>query len=165
MVLVVMAILMVGALAAVRSTETSTLVAGNSAFREATKQVADVGVNAAFAYVAALGNPEVDVPNRYFALRQTQDAYGMPSTVSWSDVAETTVQSYKIQYVVERLCTGVLPVTNVLGQCVTESAAADGSNKLGSPEYTTPPTTVYRITVRTRGPKNSESYTQALMSR
>lgn len=165
LVLVVMVVLMFGALAAIRSTEATSLVAGNSAFREATKQSADIGVNAGFAYVLALVDPEKAVSNAYFPLRQDEDSYGLPSTVSWDDVSETTAHNYKIQFVVERLCTGALPVTNTLSQCVTETAPAAGSNKLGSEVYESPPTTVFRVTVRTRGPKNSESYTQALMSR
>lgn len=165
LVLVVMVVLMFGALAAIRSTETASLVAGNSAFKEATKQAADLGVNAAFAYVLAVADPEEAVDDKYFPLRQSEDAYGLPSTVDWSKVSESTAENYKIQFVVERLCTGTLPVTNTLAQCVTETAPAAGSNKLGSEVYESPPTTVFRVTVRTRGPKNSESYTQALMSR
>jgi type IV pilus assembly protein PilX len=165
LVLVVMVVLMFGALAAIRSTETASLVAGNSAFKEATKQAADLGVNAGFAYVLAITNAEEVVSDKYFPLRQQDDSYGLPSSVRWDRVIESTVQNYKIQFVVERLCTGVLPVSNTLAQCVTETAPAAGSNKLGSEVYESPPTTVFRVTVRTRGPKNSESYTQALMSR
>ena len=165
LVLVVMLVLVLGALAAVRSTETASLVAGNAAFKEATQQAADLGINAGFAYALALADPELAVANRYFPLRQQEDAYGLPKTIDWGDVSEATAQNYKIQFVVERLCSGALPVTNTLSQCVTETAPAAGSNKLGAEVYESPPTTVFRVTVRTRGPKNSESYTQALMSR
>jgi type IV pilus assembly protein PilX len=165
LVLVVVVVLILGALAAIRSTETASLVAGNSAFKEATQQAADLGINAGFSYALALSDPEEAVANKYFPLRQKEDAYGLPKTIDWDEVSETTAQNYKIQFVVERLCTGTLPVTNTLSQCVTETAPAAGSNKLGAEVYESPPTTVFRVTVRTRGPKNSESYTQALMSR
>lgn len=165
LVLVVMVVLILGALAAIRSTETAALLAGNSAFTEATQQAADLGINAGFSYALELSDVEQAVANKYFPLRQAEDAYGLPSAVDWDEVSEMTAQNYTIQFVVERLCTGALPVTNTLSQCVTETAPAAGSNKLGAEVYESPPTSVFRVTVRTRGPKNSESYTQALMSR
>jgi type IV pilus assembly protein PilX len=164
LVMVVMVVLMLGALAAVRSNETAALTAGNSAFREATKQAADVGVAAGFAYISTLASPDTGVSNQYFNKRQTEDSYGMPSTVDWSKVASASIQNYNIQWVVERMCS-VSPVTDSINQCITDSQPASGSNKLGAEAYTAPATTVYRVTVRTTGPKNAESYTQALMSR
>jgi type IV pilus assembly protein PilX len=165
MVLVVVVVLILGVLAAVRSTESATLIAGNSAFRQATKQASDLGVNAAFGYLDTVSNFEATVANRYYAVRQTEDAYGMPTGITWDSVAEQTVSNYKMQYVVERLCRGALPIADPPNQCVTEVQPASGSNKLGAEAYAAPATTVYRVTVRTRGPKNSESYTQALISR
>lgn len=164
LVLVVMVLLMLGALAAMRSADSSASVAGNAAFAAATKQAGDIGINAGVAYVVALAAPDVAVPNQYFALRQTEDADGLPA-VSWADVTQKTVGNYTMQYVVERLCAGVLPVIETLTQCVTESQPMEGSNRLGSDVYSTPPSIVYRITVRTRGPKNAESYSQALISK
>jgi len=164
-VLVVMLVLMFGALAAIRSTESTSLIAGNSAFKEATKQAADIGVNEAFSYVVALTDAETEVENKYYPERQPEDQHELPSTVDWDEVEERQAENYKIQFVVERLCTGAMPVSDVLNQCVTEVQPAAGSNKLGSEVYSAPPTTVFRITVRTRGPKNSEAFTQALTSR
>ncbi len=165
-VLVMVLVLMLGAVAALRSSETSSLVAGNSVFREATMQAADLGVSAAYAYVAAVTAPDTAIANRYFPLRQPEDQYGMPSTVDWNGVAAIDLRAmYKVQYVVERLCSGALPVTDPVNQCVTDTQPAAGSNKLGSETFAAPATTAYRITVRTRGPKNAESYTQALVSR
>lgn len=165
MVLVVVLVLMLGALAAIRSTESSAFVAGNAAFAASTKQAADVGMNAGLAYVVAIADTEKAVANVYFPLRQAEDTYGLPTTVDWKNVAENTIGNYKIQYVVDRLCTGAVPVVEPLSQCVTETQPASGSNKLGSDVYSSPSTIVFRITVRTRGPKNSESYSQALLSR
>jgi type IV pilus assembly protein PilX len=165
-VMVLVLVLMLGALAALRSSETSALVAGNTAFREATKQASDLGIVAAFAYVDGMTAQETSVANRYFPLRQAEDQYGMPSTVDWNAVAVIDVQAmYKVQYVVERLCSGTIPVTDPVNNCVTDSQSAPGSNKLGSEMFSLPSTTVFRVTVRARGPKNAESYTQALISR
>jgi type IV pilus assembly protein PilX len=164
-VLVMLLVLMLGALAAVRSTETTALTAGNSAFRMATRQVADVGINTALATISATSfAPDTAVANQYFNMRQVEDVYGMPSTVDWSKVAKTTVQNYNVQYVVERLCS-VATVTDPVNQCVTDSQPASGSNKLGNDPYVAPSTIAYRVTVRTTGPKNAESYTQALLSK
>lgn len=165
-VLVMVLVLMLGAVAALRSSETSSLVAGNSVFREATMQAADLGVSAAFAYITAVTAPDTAVAHRYFPLRQPEDQYGMPSTTNWNAVATIDLRTmYKIQYVVERLCSGALPVTDPVHQCITDTQPAAGSNKLGSEVFAVPAAIAYRITVRTRGPKNAESYTQALISR
>jgi Tfp pilus assembly protein PilX len=167
MVMVVVLVLMLGALAAIRSTESASLVAGNTAFTAATKQSADIGVNEAYAYLigTVAAAPDTAVAHKYFPLRQATDNYGIPSTVDWTRVAETSAQSYKTQYVIERLCTGALPVVDKSTNCVLETQEAAGSNKLGAEVYASPPTTLYRVTVRTRGPKNSEAYTQVLISR
>jgi type IV pilus assembly protein PilX len=165
-VLMMVLVLMLGALAALRSSETSSLVAGNAAFREATMQAADLGISAASDYVNGMAAPDTAIANRYFPLRQAEDQYGMPSTIDWNAVSAIDLRAmYKIQYVVERLCSGALPVTDPVNQCVTDTQPAFGSNKLGSEAFSTPATTAYRVTVRTRGPKNAESYTQALLSR
>jgi type IV pilus assembly protein PilX len=165
-VMIMVLVLMLGAVAALRSSETSSLVAGNSAFREATLQAADLGVSAGFAYITAVTAPDTAIANQYFPLRQTEDQYGMPSTVNWNAVATIDLRTmYKVQYVVERLCSGTLPITDPVNQCVTDTQPAVGSNRLGSEVFAAPATTVYRITVRARGPKNAESYTQALISR
>lgn len=163
-VVVVMLVLMLGALAAIRSNETAAVTAGNLAFREATKQASDIGVSAAFAFISGLAAPDTALANKYFNTRQAEDSYGMPSVVDWTRVASTTVQNYTVQYVVERLCS-VATVTDPVNQCVTESQPATGSNKLGGEVYAASSTIAYRVTVRTRGPKNAESYTQALISR
>jgi type IV pilus assembly protein PilX len=165
-VLTMVLVLLLGAVAALRSSETSTLVAGNSAFREATLQATDLGISAGYAYITTVTAPDTAIANQYFPLRQTEDQYGMPSTVDWNAVAAIDLRAmYKVQYVIERLCSGALPVTDPVNQCVTDVQPAAGSNKLGSEAFAAPATTVYRITVRARGPKNAESYTQALISR
>lgn len=164
-VLVVVLILMLGALAAIGSSESSSFVAGNAAFTAATRQASDVGINAGMAYVVAIADPEKAVANLYFPLRQAEDTAGLPTPVDWNNVAATTIGNYKIQYVVERLCSGPLPVVDTVGQCVTETQPAAGSNKLGADVYASPSTTVFRVTVRTRGPKHAESYSQSLLSR
>jgi Tfp pilus assembly protein PilX len=164
LVMIVVLVLMMGALAAVKSTETTALMSGNSAFREATKQAADVGVTAGFAFIKNLSAVDTAVANVYFPLRQAEDTYGMP-VVDWTKIASTMSQNYTVQYVTERLCSGGLPVADVVNQCVTDSAPAAGSKKLGSASYEALATIVYRVTVRTTGPKNAESYTQALISK
>ena len=168
LVMISVVVLMLGGLAAVRSTESTALMAGNAAFRAATKQAADVGVSAAFAYVSVIADYDALVENRYFPLRQAEDSYGMPSSIDWERVPRTpitTAPNYTYQYVLERLCQGALPVTDTANQCLTDEQPTTGSKKIGSEAFTTAGVTIYRVTVRTLGPKNAESYTQALFSK
>jgi len=151
-VLVVLAIVLVGALAMLRSSEVSALVAGNVSFKEAATQATDIGISDAAKALDLLTNMDVSVPNVYFATRQAEDGYGLPAAVDWSAV----------QRVIERLCQ-VTPVSDPLADCMVRDAEAPGSNKAGSLAYKSPASVYYRITVRVTGPKSTSAFVQALV--
>jgi Tfp pilus assembly protein PilX len=164
LVLIVLGVMLAGALAAVRSTDTASQIAGNAAFRSAARQSADVGASAAFAYLTANAAVDTSVPNLYYPIRGTDDAAGLPA-IAWGSVAATTVGNNTVQWVVERMCRGALPVTDPQGQCLVDVQTAAGSNKIGADAFSTPANVFYRITIRVRGPKNTESFAQTLVSR
>ena len=99
-----------------------------------------------------------------YATRQNVDAYGLP-TINWAGVPAATVTNFRVQYVVERLCQGPTPITNLIGQCLTNENTQDGSRKVGSPAYSGTTAVYYRVTVRVQGPRNAESYVQSLLSK
>jgi type IV pilus assembly protein PilX len=154
----------VSALALVRSSETVGAVAGNVAFKQAATEAADVGIAHAATWLGALANAEAAVTGVYYATRQGVDGYGLP-VVDWSPVPAVAVNSFRVQYVVERLCQGPTPVANLTAQCLTNQNQQDGSKKVGSPSYSGNTAVYYRVTVRVRGPRNSESFVQSLLSK
>jgi Tfp pilus assembly protein PilX len=163
-VLVVLAVMLVGSLAMLRSSEVSGLVAGNVSFKEAATQATDIGISAAAKQLDAMAAAATDsnIANAYFATRQAEDSDGLPTTVNWSAVPTAPVGNYNVQYVTERLCQST-PVTDPVGQCMVRDAEAPGSNKAGSLAYKNPPTVYYRITVRVTGPKSAAAFVQALV--
>lgn len=163
-VIVLLLILMISALALVRSSDTVSAVAGNTAFKQAATEAADTGIQGAAVWLTALTNVESDVGGTYFSTRQNVDGYGMP-TVDWSTIPQATVSAFRVQYVVERLCQGPTPVANVLTQCMTSQLSQEGSRRVGSPSYSGTTAVYYRVTVRVRGPRNSESFVQSMLSK
>jgi Tfp pilus assembly protein PilX len=163
-VVILLVILMVSALALVRSSETVGAVAGNVAFKQAATEAGDVGIAAATNWLGALTNADAAVAGVYYATRQNVDGYGLP-TIDWSPVPEATVNAFKVQYVVERLCQGPTPVASLSTQCLTDQSQQAGSRRLGSPSYSGGTAVYYRVTVRVKGPRNSESFVQSLLSK
>lgn len=161
-VLIVLAVMLVGSLAMLRSTEVSGLVAGNVSFKEAATQATDIGISDAAKALDAMTNTDTNIANVYYATRQPEDSDGLPTTINWSSVATSAVGNYSIQRVVERLCQ-VTPVADPLTDCMVRDGTAAGSNKAGSQPYTNPATVYYRITVRVTGPKSATAYVQALV--
>jgi Tfp pilus assembly protein PilX len=163
-VVVLLLILMISALALVRSSDTVGAVAGNTAFKQAATEAADTGIHVAATWLSALTNAESDVSGVYYATRQNVDGYGMP-TINWNAIPQTTISNFRVQYVVERLCQGPTPVANLLNQCVTNQLSQGGSRRVGSPAYSGNTAVYYRVTVRVHGPHRSESFVQSMLSK
>lgn len=108
------------------------------------------------------------------------DEDGLPY-VDWTSasIPETTTNGVTYQYVVDRLCNPDTSVTVDTGQaakylqtmdvCTTSvldpggSASGGSAYSGGAPSKITP--IHYRVTVRTRGPRNTVSFVQALLLR
>lgn len=162
-VLVLMTVMLLGGIALARMTEVSTLASGNAAYREASLQASEVGVNTAYAAVVALANENVNAGSWYFASAQAQDANGVPA-VDFDAAPEVLLGAYSVRYVVDRVCTGALPVTDPLRQCLVKQVAQlESSTDREKPD---PPTArQYRITVRVNGPKGTQAWVQALVTK
>ena len=163
-VLVLLAVMLLGGLAMARMTETRTLASGNTAFREAALQAAEVGLNEAYALLQVAGFAEdSNAGNWYWATPQAQDAAGIP-TIDWTQAPELTVGSYRVRYVVERLCT-VAVLTDTLRECLVRQVPQLESNKVGQEPVDPPNARQFRVTVRVFGPKDTQTWTQALVTR
>jgi len=163
-VLVLLSVMLLGGLALARMSEIGTLASGNAAFREASIQASEVGLNTAYAAVRGLAAEDTDDDGWYFALAQAQDGDGLPA-IDWDAAPELAIGIYRVRYVAERLCEGALPVTDPLRQClvmqVPQIASADASREKPDP----PNARQFRVTVRVAGPKGTLTWVQSLITR
>lgn len=167
MALIALVVITLAGIALVRSVTTGNLIAGNRAYKLAAVQASDTGVEAAFSLLGGTlsASPDTAIANAYFPVMQTLQADGTP-VASWSAIPTTTIQGYGVQYVIERLCTGALPITNTQTSCMTSNGATqnNGSKQAGRPALSSGGSVYYRITVRVSGPKNTTSIVRSIAS-
>jgi Tfp pilus assembly protein PilX len=173
-VLISLVVLALAALTMLRSVDTSLLLSGNFAFRKAATEAGDLGIEAAAAALPGLlsTSQEAVVLGQYYPSRTptagglSWDTNGLPPASIWNIAQAVTgaPPGFTVAYVIERLCTGVLPITNMLLACVADVAPDTSSNKAGSVKFTASSAIYYRVTVRVTGPHNTISYVQAILS-
>lgn len=172
--LIVLVAMSLAGIAMMRSVGTGALIADNLAFEESSTAAADLGIQAAESVLPAIVSTSRDAdmtsPYYYYATLTPQDggvawnANGLPE-VDWTSVPDVANSlGYTIKYVIERLCTGALPVTDVQGSCVAGTAAGSGSMKAGSIKFTGAAQVYYRVTVYVLGPRDTTSYVQAIIA-
>ena len=164
-------------IALVRSVDTTNLIAGNFAFRQATLHASDVGVETALSELSAIVSSSLDTnfPSgctsglncKYYPIIQTLDGNGIPTVAgTWASVPETTISAdYRTKYIIERLCEGPAPVTDIIGKCYAQAETGGGTKKSGGIVFTSSQAVYYRVTVRTTGPRSSVSLVQVILSR
>ncbi len=162
-VLVLMGVMLLGGLALARITEIGNLAAGNSAYREASLQASEVGLNTAYAAVRAIANEEAAAGNWYWPTAQAADVAGIP-TVNWDNAPEVVVGQYRVRYVAERLCEAA-PVTDTLRQCLVKQVPQMNSNRVGQEPLDPPNSRQFRVTIRVNGPKDTQTWVQALLTK
>jgi type IV pilus assembly protein PilX len=173
--LIALVALTLAGLALMRSADTSNVISGNLAFREATLQATDVGVETAIAALPTIAttSPDANYPAgcaagacNYYPTMQAANAAGVPTVIDWSAVPSTALDSsYAVQYVIDRLCNGPTPVTDVAKKCMNLAATSSGSKKAGAVSFTSATQVYYRVVVRVVGPRNSTSLVQATVAR
>lgn len=178
--LIVLVAMSLGGIAIMRSVDTSTLIAGNIAFKQRTLAGADMGLEAAVKWISDNRNNlnNDNAAAAYFSSlsrdRTLRFAWETPS--SWSAAKEvgTDAAGNKVHYVIHRMCTTTGLGFNEPGQsCATDVGAREGgvaaaptegaSSVAGGPTYDTPPRIYLRITVRSSGPRNAVSYVQSMV--
>lgn len=187
--LIVLVAMTLAGIALVRSVDTANVIAGNLAFKQATLQAADLGVEAAVTALPTIIAGSVDTnltpaasstnPNYwYYASRRETDTYGVPTqkqygaagaaaAIDWSQVPIVqTVSGNSVRIVIDRLCNGTPPITDLLANCFADpGAGGSGSQKAGATVFSATPTVYYRLTARVAGPRNTVSMVQAILSR
>lgn len=153
-----------------RTVDTANVIAGNFAFRQASVQAADTGVELAFSALPNIlaASLDSDIANQYYATMLESRGAALPidwnTAINWGGAPTTAVAGNSVQYVIERMCSGLLPVTHVQTNCMHEQAAANGSSKAGATVFSGSTAVIYRVTVRVSGPRNTVALTQAMLS-
>ncbi len=162
--LIALVVMMLGALAMYRSVDSATGVAGNIGFRQQGVAVTDVGVEFGVTWLSTAA----DLTNHnaaagYYATQ----SFGLTNddilTMDWENGALKLADQngYEMWMVIHRLCTTTGEPT--LGSCPDSgSTITQGSVKPGQQLATGGLAPLYRITVRTLGPRRSESIVQVL---
>lgn len=172
--LVVLVVMLLVGVSMVRKAGSGATVSGNLAFKQNATAVADLGVEAARAWIVA--NPGLlnanSTANGYFSswsANVAPEAFWSGSSPAVVNVTSDDGTGNAVSYVIHRLCeTPGLAPDNVAQRCVAEPDAGEGSTKGGIDYGSAPPGTptgqpYYRITTRVAGPRNTLSYVQVVM--
>jgi len=180
--LIVLVAMTLAGIALMRSVDTSTVIAGNLAFKQSATASGDVGLETAIAWLSSnKGNLEQDrAADGYYATSQdTRDLTGNRTAatndnLNWSSAAVTlTADSAgnQVAYVIHRMCNTAGPLNGAT--CATEQSNKGGSSLGANRQMLTyqPGSWAavanrgfYRITARITGPRNTTSYVQAVIS-
>lgn len=174
-VLVVLALTLLAGLGVMRSADTGNVMAGNFSFQQAAAQASDRAITDALTVVAnrvAGGSGNTAVSNQYLTVTEPAlNALGIPTSVSWASVpcvdekgvliadcaAETG--NYRVQYVIERRCSSnpdFADIADIRAKCEYEASdSALSASSIGLR---------YRVLIRVRGPRGTESWFEAMVS-
>ncbi len=179
--LIVLIALTIAGLVLMRSVETSNIIAGNLAFKQAATYAGERGIEEAIEWIetnAASGllndNHLGDAGYSANADAPTGPYFG-PAAQSWENLITggrtpvlvgTDDAGNTVRYVIDRLCktTGI---ANSAGceDSPSISTASGNAEEAGEIAISAPSSVYYRITVLAQGPRNTRSVIQAVVAR
>jgi Tfp pilus assembly protein PilX len=189
--LIALVVMSLAAVALIRSVDTSTLIAGNLAFKQAATTSGDAGVESAIAAMAAMQTAMdtagsklfidpanvfnvTDAANGFYSSSVTP-SLNLTDSAIWvngsSKLVTTDASGNTIRYIIQRMCRdqNSLPLTT---NCMLSAPIPDANQKttplpqdicIGADCPTAGQLPQYRITSRTEGPANTVSYVQAFV--
>lgn len=187
--LLVLVVMTLAGIALMRSMDTSALVAGNMAFKQAALHAADTGVESAIAWLEqanAANGLEQTNPAAGYAASTGGNANFPVGEVFWLRLAphdenvchlnqfgqgcisapEANANGNKVSYMIQRLCEVTGSSNTSHCAVVAGTAVASGQNEGAGEERLSGNFLLvyYRITVRVVGPRNGVSYVQTVVS-
>jgi type IV pilus assembly protein PilX len=188
--LIALVIMLIVAVALVRSFQSSLFTAGNIGFKRDLQNQSEAAVDFALkdfkptntdGKLNTAAKRSIDVPSRnYYAAMLPTDSQGIPSILNSGDdstlpLAPALDPQYRvtIRYVIDRLCnaTVVDETTAPPGACRlgdnNMAKGGDGSEKQGAESSAggkagaAPQSVVYRLSIRVTGPRNTQSFFQS----
>ena len=177
--LIILLILTIGALALVRSMNTSLFSAGNLAFRrdlvnQGEQAVSTVITQFKSGVFAAAAATQADNPAaNYTSTMLATNVQGVPNAllnsgaftaagVAANDITGAT-PDVTIRYVIDRLCSQTGPPSGAV--CVQSSAAPTGGTANSTPGLAPPSATVYRLSVRISGLRSTQVFLQTTFTK
>jgi type IV pilus assembly protein PilX len=168
--LIVLAAMSVASAVLLHTVDTTLAVTGNLALRAVTAAATDAAIEEAVAALAAGGpiaDRERDLPAQgYFAARGPgEDVRGVPSVLQEIPRYPAAARvldpgdGATVRYVIERLCIGPGPPTDVT--CALYRPATTPAGGAAEGAGAVPPEEIFRITVRADGPRNALAFVQA----
>jgi type IV pilus assembly protein PilX len=168
LVLILLTVMLLGGLALARMAESSALVSGNVATKDASVHASEVGWNAAFAQVKALASEDTNTGGWYWATMQPTDAStGIPTTIDFdaTPVVAGGVGRYTVTYAVERMC-NVAAVKASTRECLVKfDPDTPVDMQTDPPDYQTKNSRQFRITVRVTDSRGTQTWTQSLVTK
>lgn len=186
--LVVLIVMTLAGIGLMRSMDTSNLIAGNLAFKQAATHSADSGIEAAVAwleannvsdglyehkpevgYTASSGNNSgLATGEKFWDALKISGVCHLPMTAGACAATPGLPNDAGnlVSFMIQRLCNGTGDPNGAGCAVVAGSVASYGNNEeAGQPTLTGNSTgRYYRITVRVQGPRNAVSYVQAIVS-
>ncbi len=176
--LIVLAVLMIGAAALIRSMHTSLFTAGNLAFRrdlvnQGEQAVSTVITQFKTGAFSTSGSTQADNPAaNYSSTALPTNAQGVPNALlnnttfatvgtAANDIVGAT-PDVQIRYVIDRLCSATGASTGAL--CVQSTAAPTGGTAPGN-GLPPPSATVYRLSVRISGARGTQVFLQTTFTK
>ena len=187
--LIVMIAMTLAGLGLMRSVGTAVSIAGNMAFQQAATMAGQSGVESAIAWIEANADSsllETNATTRsFYAADGLTSAPDPASGVTWgvywdtvwaksgvrvpSDVlGADSATGNRVFYVIDRLCEGTGAMNSVTAKCARSPvnfSSAGSSGASGGIQIESVVQAYYRITVRIQGPRNTQSFVQAVVAR
>lgn len=167
--IVVLIVMTLAGLAMMKQLGGSLSIAGNVAFKQGATSVADVGIEAGRAWIIA-NKAVLDQDNFAAGYHSSWETGIDPAQFDW-DVAgvATTGTSDTARFIIHRLCRVPNASANAAAQQCSDVAGANGGGGKGGISYGQIPASpalqpYFRVTARVDGPRNTISYTQAVMN-
>lgn len=176
--LIVLVAMTMAGIGMVRSIDTGTMVAGNLGFKQTALNSSEAGLQQAYDWLVANagggGLSNTNTAQGYYSSRPAAEP-DWTATETWEDavVMAEDATGNTVSYVIHRMCTQPDTPYNgtnsgVANQCAmtssTTTPGAGGSMSVGSYSFAGTPQVFYRITARSQGPRNTESYVQAMVA-
>lgn len=181
--LIALVVISLAAVALIRSVDTATIIAGNLAFKQAATTSSDSGVEVAHFWLTTTDasnsakDPTKDVTHAFNitsaaagyysnadpALNLTADSTWTSGSVALPDDGS----GYAVRYLIQRMCRVSNQVLSDANCLLSDADIDTGSHRvINAPEAggtKSSKSPLYRITIRTVGPRNSFSYIQAFV--
>ncbi len=179
--LIVLLILAIGAVALLRSVNSSLLSAGNLAFHRDLVNQGEQAVSVVMTEFKTGGPPLSGAPTtadfpaaNYKSTVLPTNAQGVPLALlddtaflgvgsAANDIVPTANSQVTIRYVIDRLCTN----TGTAGSpnCVQSTGLPTGGTANRNTAVAPPSATVYRVSVRVTGPRNTQAFLQTTFTK